>query len=107
SQRDDPTNAAISLAKPKWLSKSPRFGVISTSRIVSSGKSDAIGAPILASGERIKSPSLSSERPSSLGLQSIPCDSTPRSLLGLIFKSFTSTAPGRARGRSEEHTSEL
>ena len=30
--------AAISRAKPKWLSRSPRFGVISTSRIVSLGK---------------------------------------------------------------------
>ena len=31
-------SAAISRARPKWLSKSPRFGVISTSRIVSLGK---------------------------------------------------------------------
>src|SRR5437868_6750569 len=93
-----PVSAAISLAKPKWLSRSPRFGVISTSKIVSSGNNDAIGSPIFASGERINNPSLSSESPSSLGLQSIPSDSTPRSLLGLIFRSPTSTAPGNASG---------
>ena len=51
-----PASAAISRARPKWLSKSPRFGVISTSRIVSAGKSEPIGAPIFASGERIKQP---------------------------------------------------
>src|SRR6266404_5108905 len=38
-------NAAISRARPKWLSKSPRFGVISTSRMVSLGKRLAMGAP--------------------------------------------------------------
>ena len=32
------SSAEISRASPKWLSKSPRFGVISTSRIVSAGK---------------------------------------------------------------------
>src|SRR3954466_14540588 len=62
-----PVSAAISRAKPKWLSRSPRFGVISTSKIVSSGNNDAIGSPIFASGGRIRSPSLSSESPSSLG----------------------------------------
>src|SRR3954466_14985449 len=93
-----PVSAARSRAKPKWLRRSPRFGVISTSKIVSSGNNDAIGSPIVASGERIRRPSLSCERPSSLGLQSIPCDSTPRSLLGLILRSPTRTAPGKASG---------
>src|SRR5438132_2324080 len=37
-------SAAISRASPKWLSKSPRFGVISTSRMVSAGKRSLIGA---------------------------------------------------------------
>src|SRR3979409_847171 len=37
-----PTKAEISRANPKWLSKSPRFGVISTSRIMSLGKRSAI-----------------------------------------------------------------
>src|SRR5581483_5055980 len=31
-------SAAISRARPKWLSKSPRLGVISTSKVVSGGK---------------------------------------------------------------------
>ena len=33
-----------------------------------------------------------------VGLQSMPCDSTPRSLLTLIFSSLGSTAPGNASG---------
>src|SRR5437667_8291251 len=54
-----PVSAAISRARPKRLSKSPRLGVISTSRIVSLGKRLEIGAPILASGARIKRPAAS------------------------------------------------
>src|SRR5207245_9246909 len=49
-------SAAISRARPKWLSKSPRFGVISTSRIVSLGKRSDIGRPIFASGDKISKP---------------------------------------------------
>jgi hypothetical protein len=51
-----PVSAAISRARPKWLSRSPRFGVISTSRIVSAGKRSAIGAPTFASGDKINRP---------------------------------------------------
>jgi hypothetical protein len=91
-------SAAISRARPKWLSKSPRFGVISTSRIVSLGNKSEIGAPICASGDKINRPDASSPRPSSIGLQSIPSDSTPRSLLSRISVPFGNFAPGNASG---------
>ena len=90
--------AAISRASPKWLSKSPRFGVISTSRMVSLGKRSLIDAPIFASGDRIKRPEASEPRPSSIALQSIPSDSTPRSLLFRISVPFGNFAPGSASG---------
>src|SRR5207247_2990888 len=48
-----PVSAAISRARPKWLSRSPRFGVISTSRIVSSGQRSQIGVPIFAYGGKL------------------------------------------------------
>src|SRR5205814_10650246 len=93
-----PVNAAISRAKPKWLSKSPRFGVISTSRIVSAGKRSLIGAQTFASGDKINRPEASSPRPSSIGLQSIPSLSTQRSLLFRISVPFGNFAPGNASG---------
>src|SRR5258706_12894108 len=71
-----PVSAAISRARPKWLNRSPRFGVISTSRIVSAGKRSAMAAPTFASGDRIKRPEASPPRLSSIGLQGIPADST-------------------------------
>src|SRR5207247_251022 len=48
-----PVSAAISRARPKWLSRSPRFGVISTSRIGTAGKRSLVGAPTCHSGDRI------------------------------------------------------
>ena len=60
-----PRRAAISRARPKWLNRSPRLGVISTSRIASAGKMSAIGAPTFASGDKIKRPQASSPRSSS------------------------------------------
>ncbi len=91
-------SAAISRASPKWLSKSPRLGVISTSRMVSPGKRSLIGAPIFASGDKIKRPAASWPRPSSIALQSIPSLSTPRSLLFRISVPFGNFAPGNASG---------
>ena len=93
-----PVSAAISRANPKWLSRSPRLGVISTSRIVSAGKRSPIGAPIFASGDKINRPDASSPRRSSIGLQSIPSDSMPRSLLFRISVPFGNFAPGNASG---------
>ena len=93
-----PVSAAISRARPKWLSRSPRFGVISTSRIVSLGNKSEIGVPIFASGDKINRPEASSPRPSSIGLQSIPSDSTPRSLLFRISVPSGNFAPGNASG---------
>src|SRR5207253_10817459 len=93
-----PVSAAISRARPKWLSRSPRFGVISTSRIVSAGKRSLIGAPTFASGDKIKRPDASEPSPSSIGLQSIPSVSTPRSLLFRISDPFGNFAPGNASG---------
>src|SRR5439155_22481656 len=55
-----PVSAAISRARPKWLRRSPRFGVISTSRMVSVRKRSAMGAPTFASGDKIKRPEASS-----------------------------------------------
>ena len=91
-------SAAISRARPKWLSKSPRLGVISTSRIVSAGNKSPIGAPIFASGGRSKRPAASWPSPSSIALQSIPSLSTPRNLLFRISVPFGNFAPGRASG---------
>ena len=91
-------SAAISRASPKWLSRSPRLGVISTSRIVSPGKRSAMDAPIFPSGDKIKRPAASCPRPSSIALQSIPSLSTPRSLLFRISVPFGNFAPGNASG---------
>ncbi len=91
-------SAAISRASPKWLSKSPRLGVISTSRIVSLGNKSEIGAPIFAPGDKIKRPAASDPRPSSIALHNIPSLSTPRSLLFRISVPLGNFVPGNASG---------
>src|SRR5437879_13646644 len=45
-------SAAISRARPKWLDRSPPFGVISTSSIVPAGQRSPIGAPIFLAGDQ-------------------------------------------------------
>jgi hypothetical protein len=91
-----PVNAAISRARPKWLSRSPRFGVISTSRILSAGKRSPIGARSshLATNQQAGRIVAKVELDR---LQSIPSDSTPRSLL-FESQSFWQLCPERLSG---------
>ena len=90
-----PTSRAI----PRILKQSPRLGVRSTS-IIASSKSRYLtkSTPTLASEGNSHNPLASSPRPSSSCAQSIPKDSTPRSLAFLILKLPGKTAPTVANG---------
>ncbi len=95
--------ALASIATPSILSKSPRFGVKSSS-MTSSSRFKAAKAllPISAFSGKWKIPSWYSSgtnlfsRPSSLREQIMPFDSTPRILARFILKPPGSSAPSFA-----------
>ena len=90
---------AISRAIPRILKQSPRFGVILMSITLSSSfKYSRIFIPTGASAGNSNNPSILSSKSISEAPQSIPCDSTPRSLPFLILKSPGNTAPIVATG---------
>ena len=94
-----PVSAATSRAMPRMLMQSPRFGVRLTSRIVSSRPSASISlAPVVVSAGNSSSPTASSDSASSRAEQSMPNDSTPRSLACLISMPPGSFAPTVASG---------
>ena len=97
SRRLAPVTAAISRASPMIDRASPRFGLTSTSRIVSP-YSSASGLPSGASAGRIRIPSASAVRPSSSPEQSIPLLTTPIFSVRSIRRSPGRTAPGSATG---------
>ncbi|MCY1408986.1 hypothetical protein D9M71_243200 [compost metagenome] len=89
----------ISRAIPRILKQSPRFGVILISMTLSSSlRYSRIFTPTGASAGSSSKPSILSSRSISEAPQSIPCDSTPRSLPFLILKSPGNTAPMVATG---------
>ena len=100
---EDLVNTPVSRARPAKLKQSARFGVRSTSMMVSSKlRYSRTSTPNGAlSGNSIK-PSELSAMPSSCSAHNIPNDSTPRSLAFLILKppgsSEGSTAPIFANG---------
>ncbi len=88
-----------SRATPSILKQSPRFGVKSSSIILSSScKYSRIFCPGGASAGSSIKPSALSASPNSFSEHSIPNDSTPRNFAGLILKSPGNTAPTLASG---------
>ena len=78
---------ATSLAIPRILRQSPRLGVKSRSIKTSSRPRTSVSSsPGTESSDSSMIPSCSSPKPSSLALQSIPSDSTPRNLAFLILR---------------------
>ena len=89
-----PVAAWRSRATPVTESASPRFGVSLISILESSSLAySRMSVPIGASSGRIQMPLCSSLMPSSRAEQSMPMDTTPRSLDFLILKSPGRTAP--------------
>src|SRR5690606_29306906 len=88
-----------SRAMPRMPRQSPRLGVRSTSMIWSSSPSQSRrSVPTGASAGSSSRPLPSSDSPSSLAEQSMPCDSTPRSLARRIARPPGSAAPTTASG---------
>ena len=87
-----------SRARPMIPRQSLRFGVKSTSMILSSkSRYRLISSPSGASAASSINPSCWSLKPSSLSLHNIPKDSTPRNFAFLILKS-SNFAPTKAKG---------
>ena len=92
-------SAASSRAIPRWLSRSPRFDVISTSIVVSSSpRARTNDSPGVKSPWISRIPEWSVPRPSSRGEQSIPSENSPRIFAFLSLKSPGSVAPTGAKG---------
>ncbi len=94
-----PVTAATSRARPRIDRQSARFGVSLTSSTESSrSRTRRKSTPTGASASSSSSPDASSDNPSSLAEQSMPCDSTPRIAAWRMFKPPGSIAPTWAYG---------
>src|SRR5690242_13838123 len=94
-----PNSAATSCARPTRPRQSGRLGVSFSSMLASgSPRNSASGWPTGASAGSSIRPDASASTPSSLAEHSMPADSTPRSLAGLIFKPPGNSAPTIASG---------
>ena len=94
-----PYSAAVSRARPAMLRQSPRFGVSSSTMVLSTRpRCFSIGVPGLAVRSSSSRPSDFSAKPSSDAEHNMPLDSTPRSAALPICVPLGSTAPGSAAG---------
>ena len=96
-RKSEPVKLEISRAKPRTLAQSGRLGVRSTSMTASAScRACRSDSPTASFSSSSMMPLWSTDRPSSRAEQSMPADSTPRTLAFLILVPSGSCTPGQA-----------